>query len=173
MSEDLSALEESAKEVLVDLRTEKFMSERRMSTGVQESSTGGVQASPSTARRVGTSRITTETRMKHRDDLTNDRLIPSILPMYIRPLSGAVKKDSVPRYFDYALVTAYLPKGIRTVCTVCTVCTDQDKIATLKFSDFNLGERKAYSMLTLHKYLMKTKGKNSNIIPQTWTHNLV
>jgi hypothetical protein len=49
MSEELSALEESVKEVLTDLRTEKVMSERRMSAGVQASSTGGVQASPSTA----------------------------------------------------------------------------------------------------------------------------
>jgi len=115
MSEELSALEESAKEVLIDLRTDKVMSKRRMSASVQASSTGGVQASPSTARGVGNSRITTEMRTKHRDDLTNAKLIPGILPMYIPPLSGAVKIDTVPRYFDYALVIAYLPKGIHTV----------------------------------------------------------
>jgi hypothetical protein len=166
MSEELSALEESVKEVLIDLRTEKVMSERRMSAGVQASSTGGVQASPSTAHGAGTSRIMTETRTKHRDDLVNAKLIPRILPTYIPPLSGAVNRDSVPRDFDYALVTAYLPKGIRIVCT------DQDKIAVLKFSDFNLGDHKAYSMLAPHKYLTKTKGKNSKIIPQPWTHNL-
>ena len=55
MSKELSALEEFMKEVLVNLRTDKFMSERRMSVGVQSSSTEGVQASPSTARGVGTS----------------------------------------------------------------------------------------------------------------------
>jgi hypothetical protein len=76
MSEELSALEESMKEVLADLRTEKVMSERRMSAGVQASSTGGVQASPSTAHGAGTSRTTTETRTKHRDDIANAKLIP-------------------------------------------------------------------------------------------------
>jgi hypothetical protein len=49
MSEEISTLEESAKEVLVDLRTEKVMLERRMSAGVQASLTGGVQAFPLTA----------------------------------------------------------------------------------------------------------------------------
>jgi hypothetical protein len=104
--------------------------------------------------------------MKHRDDLANAKLIPSILPTYIPPLSGAVNRDSMPRDFDYALVTAYLPKGIHAVRT------DQDKIAVLKFSDFNLGDRKYFSMLAPHKYLTRTKGKNSNIVPQPWTHNL-
>jgi hypothetical protein len=159
MSEELNALEEYAKEVLIDLRTEKFMSKTRMFVGVQASSTRGLQASPSTSCRAGTSRIMTEMRMKHRDDITNAKLIPSILPMYIPPLSGVVNRDSVPRDFDYALVTAYLPKGIHVVRT------DQDKIAALKFSDFNLGDRKSYSMLTSNKYLTRTKGNNSNIIP--------
>jgi hypothetical protein len=97
----------------------------------------------------------------------NANLIPIILPVYIPPLSGAVNRDSMPRDFDYALVTVYLSKGIHVVCT------DQDKIAALKFSDLNLGDHKAFSMLTPHKYLTKTKGKNSKIIPQPWTHNLV
>jgi hypothetical protein len=142
------------------------MSERRMYGGVQASSTGGFQASPSTARGARTSIIMTETRTKHRDDLTNAKLIPSILPVYIPPLSGVVNRDIVPRDFDYALVIVYLPKGIRAVRT------DQDKIAALKFSDFNLGDCKAYNMLAPHKYLTRTKGKNSKIIPQPWTHNL-
>jgi hypothetical protein len=64
------------------------------------------------------------------------------------------------------LVTAYLPKGIRAVRA------DQDKIAALKFSDFNLDDRKVYNMLAPHKYLTRTKGKNSKIVPQSWTHNL-
>jgi hypothetical protein len=129
--------------------------------------TGGIQSSPSTSPGAGTSKITTETRTKHRDDLMNAKLIPSILPAYIPPLSGVVNRDNMPRDFDYALVTVYLPKGI------CAVRADHDKIAALKFSDFNLGDYKSYSMLAPHKYLTKTKDKNSNIIPQPWTHNLV
>jgi hypothetical protein len=97
----------------------------------------------------------------------NAKLIPSILPTYIPPLSSAVNKDSMPRYFNYALVTMYLLKKIRAVHT------NQDKIPTLKFSDFNLGDRKYYSMLTPHKYLTNMKGNNSKIIPQPWTHNLM
>jgi len=93
------------------------MSERRMSAGVQASSIGEVQASPSTAHGAGTSRITTKMRTKHRDNLMNAKLIPSILPAYIPPLSGVVNRDSVPRDFDYALVTAYLLKGIHVVHT--------------------------------------------------------
>jgi hypothetical protein len=64
------------------------------------------------------------------------------------------------------LVIAYLPKGIRNVRT------DQDKIAALKFSDFNLSNRKVYTMLALHKYLTRTKGNKSKIVPQSWTMNL-
>jgi hypothetical protein len=124
-----------------------------------------VQASPSTAR-AGPSRPVDEKRTKHKDDLANAKLIPSILPAYIPPLSGAINQDSVPRDFEYPLVTTYLPKGIRAVHA------DQDKIAALKFSDFNLGDRKVYNMLAPYKYLTKTKGKNSKIVPQSWTHNL-
>jgi hypothetical protein len=64
------------------------------------------------------------------------------------------------------LVIVYLPKGIHAVCV------DQDKIVALKFSDFNLDDRKVYSMLTPHKYLTRKKGENSKIMPQSWTHNL-
>jgi hypothetical protein len=42
----------------------------------------------------------------------------------------------------------------------------------LKFSDFNLGDRKVYNMLAPYKYLTRTKGKNSKIVPQQWTMNL-
>jgi hypothetical protein len=163
MSDELSAVEKVVEEVLIDLMTERVMS---MSTGVQASSTRGLPASPSTARGAGPSRPSDEKRTKHRDDLANAKLIPTILPTYIPPLSGAVNRDSVPRDFEYTLVTAYLPKGIRAVRA------DQDKIAALKFSDFNLGDRKVYNMLTPHKYLTRTKGKNSKIIPQSWTMNL-
>jgi hypothetical protein len=106
MSDELSAIEKSVEEVLIDLMAEKVMS-----TGIQASSTRGVQASPSTARRSGPSRPTAEKRTKHRDDLANVKLILTILPDYIPPLAGAVSRDSVPRDFDYTLVTAYLRRG--------------------------------------------------------------
>jgi hypothetical protein len=166
MSEELSTVEESVKEVLIDLMTERVMSERVMYVGIQASSMRGVQASPSTARGSRPSRPTTEKRTKHRDDLENAKLIPTILPDYIPPLAGTVSHDSVPRDFEYTMVTAYLPKGIHAVRA------QQDKITTLKFNDFNLGDRKNHSMLTPYKYLTRTKGKNSKIIPQSWTMNL-
>jgi hypothetical protein len=100
------------------------------------------------------------------DDLMNAKLISTILPTYLPPLSDAINKDNMPRDFEYTLITAYLPKGIRTVQA------DQDKIAVLKFSDFNLIYHKVYNMLAPHKYLTWTKGKNLNIIPHSWTHNL-
>jgi hypothetical protein len=83
----------------------------------------------------------TKCRTKHKDDMVNARLVPSILPTYIPPLSGVINKDSMPRDFEYTLVTAYLPKW------VCAVHTDQDKIAALKFSDFNQGDHKVYNTL--------------------------
>jgi hypothetical protein len=110
MSEELSAIEESMKEVLIDL-----MNERVMYVGVQASSTRGVQASPSTARGSRPSRPTAQKRIKHRDGLENVKLIPTILPDYVLPLASAMSRDSVPRYFEYTMVTAYLPKGIRAV----------------------------------------------------------
>jgi hypothetical protein len=64
------------------------------------------------------------------------------------------------------MIIAYLPKGVRAFFT------EQTKLAALKFCDFNLGDRKAYSMLASHNYLTMTKGKNSNIIPQQRTMNL-
>jgi hypothetical protein len=94
------------------------------------------------------------------------KLVLTILPDYIPPLAGVVSLDSVPRDFDYILVTAYLPKGI------CTVRLELDKIMALKFNDFNLGDRKNHNMLTPHRYLTRTKGKNSRIIPQPWTMDL-
>jgi hypothetical protein len=59
ISDELIELEESITEVLLDLMTERVMSERRISTGVQESSTGGVKASLSTAQ-AGTSQAGAE-----------------------------------------------------------------------------------------------------------------
>jgi hypothetical protein len=70
-----------------------------------------------------------------------------------------VNRDSVPRDFKYTIAIVYLSKGIRAIQT------DQDKITALKFNNFNLGDRKIYGMLAPYKYLTKTKGNNSNIIP--------
>jgi hypothetical protein len=42
----------------------------------------------------------------------------------------------------------------------------------LKFNDFNLIDRKIYGMLAPYNYLTRMKGKNSKIIPQSWTMNL-
>jgi hypothetical protein len=88
----------------------------------------------------------TETRTKHRDDIANAKLIPCILSVYIPPLSGKINCDSLPRDFEYTLITVDPPKG------VCVVRVDQDKLAALKFNDFNLGDHKTYIMLAPHKY---------------------
>jgi hypothetical protein len=85
MSDELSTAEKVVEEVLIDLMTERVMS---MSTGVQASSTRGLQASPSTAHGAGPSRPSAEKRTKHKDDLANEKLIPTILPDYIPPLAG-------------------------------------------------------------------------------------
>jgi hypothetical protein len=163
MSDELSTTEKIVEDVLIDLMTERVMSK---STSVKASSMRGLPTSPSTTRGARPSRPFYEKRTKHKDDLVNAKLIPSILPAYIPPLSGVENRDSVPRDFEYTLVMVYLSKGIHTVRV------DQDKIATLKFNDFNLGDRKVYNMLAPHKYPNITKGKNSNIIPQSWTMNL-
>jgi hypothetical protein len=161
MSGDFSVVEKSVKEILIDLMDEKIMS-----TGVQASSTRGVQASPLTARGSRPSRAVIEKQTKHHDDLANANIIPSILPNYIPPMAGAVSRDSVPRDFDYTLITVYLLKGIRTVGP------QLGQNMTLNISDFNLGDRKNYGILAPHKYLTKTKGKKSNIIPQSWTMDI-
>jgi hypothetical protein len=152
------------KEVLIELMNERVIperviSERVMSVGVQDSSTRGVQASSLIARGYGPFRVVTEKRTKHIDDLENVKLILTILLDYILPFASAMSCDSVPRYFDYTMVTTCLPKGIRIVRA------QQDKITTLKFREFNLGDRKNHSMLTLYKHLTRMKGNNSKIIP--------
>jgi hypothetical protein len=88
------------------------MDENVMSIGIQASSTRGVKTSPLTARGSGPSRVVAEKRNKHRDDLENVKLILSIMPDYIPPLASAMNHNSVPRDFDYTLITAYLSKGI-------------------------------------------------------------
>ena len=60
-------------------------------------------------------------------------------------MSNYLGLNSVPRYFECTLVTAYMLKGVRTVHA------DHDKITALKFSDFNLGDHKVYNTLALYK----------------------
>jgi hypothetical protein len=96
----------------------------------------------------------------------NLKLIPSILLDYIPPLAGAVSRDSVPRDFDYTLITAYLPKGIHVVGP------QLERIMTLNIIDFNLGNCKNHGMLAPHKYLTKKTGKKLKIIPQSWTMDI-
>jgi hypothetical protein len=106
MFEELSIVEESVKEILIDLMTENLMS-----MGIKASSTRGVQASSSTTHGSGPSRAATEKRTKHRDDLENVKLLSSILPKYIPPLACVVSHDSFPRDFEYIVITVYLPRG--------------------------------------------------------------
>jgi hypothetical protein len=77
-----------------------------------------------------------------------------------------VNRDSVPRDFEYMLITAYLPKGIRAVGPQLGL------IPALKINDFNLGDRKNYAMLAPHRYLMKMTGKKPKIVPQPWIKEL-
>jgi hypothetical protein len=88
--------------------------------------------------------------------------ISSVLSEYIPPLAGAVNRDSILRDFEYTLITAYIPKGIRIVGP------QLGHIPALKNNDFNLGDRKNYVMLMLHRYLMKMIGKKSCIVSQSW-----
>jgi hypothetical protein len=78
MSDEINDVEKVVEEVLTDLMAERVMSERMIFVGMQTSSLGGVQYSPSTARGAGPSRTTTKTRTKHRDDIANAKLIPRI-----------------------------------------------------------------------------------------------
>jgi hypothetical protein len=104
----------------------------------------------------------TEKISKHRDDLENAKQIMSVFPDYIPPLASAVSCDSVPCGFEYILIMAYLPKGI------CIVGPQLGLILALKISDFNLGYKNNYAILTPHHYLMKMTGKKPKIFPQLW-----
>jgi hypothetical protein len=110
MLDELNAIEKSVEEVLIN-----SMDKKVMSTGIQDSSMRGVQASPSIARRSGPSQAAAKKITKHRDNLVNENLITSILPEYSPPLANVVSHDSVLREFDYTLVTAYLQKEIRAI----------------------------------------------------------
>jgi hypothetical protein len=71
-----------------------------------------------------------------------------------------VNHDNIPWDFGYTLITAYIPKGIRVVII------QLGQIPSLKNHDFNLGDRKNYSMLAPHRYLMKTTGNKPHIVSQ-------
>jgi hypothetical protein len=129
-----SALEKSVEEILMDL-----MAERVMSVGLQVSSIGGLQASPSTGRH--STQNATEKRSKHHDDLDNAKNIPSVLPDYIPPLDGMVNRDSILREFEYTLITTYISKGIHVVGPKL------GHIPTLRNNNFNLRDRNNYVML--------------------------
>jgi hypothetical protein len=87
MSDELSTAEKVVEEVMIDLMIERVMS---ISIGVQESSMRGLLASPSTSRGARPSQPLDEKETKHKDDLENAKLISSILPSYLPPLSGAI-----------------------------------------------------------------------------------
>jgi hypothetical protein len=157
MSGDLSAVEKSIEEILIDLMDDKVMSE-----GVQASSMAELQASPLIGRRSVPSRTVTEKRRKHHNDMAKTNQIPLVLPDYISPLDGTVSRDSVQRDFDYTLITVYLPKGI------CAVGPHLGLIPSLKINDFNLGYRQNYVMLSPHRYLTKTTKRKPKIVPQSW-----
>jgi hypothetical protein len=82
-------------------------------------------------------------------------------------LAGVVNHDNIPQEFKYTLITVYIPKGI------CIVGTELGQIPALKNNDFKLGDRKNHAMLTPHRYLMKTMGKNPPIVSQPWIKELV
>jgi hypothetical protein len=98
--------------------------------------------------------------------MVNVKQIPSILPDYIPPLAGVVNCESIPRDYEYILITAYIPKGIRVVGS------QLEQIPLLKNNEFNLGDRKNYAMLAPHKYLTKTTGKNPHLVSQPWINDL-
>jgi hypothetical protein len=125
-----------------------------------------VPGSPSTAHGFGPSQDAYEKITKHGDDLANAKLIPSILPNYILPLAGTVNRDSIPRDFEYTLVTAYLPKGIQIGKP------QSNKIMTLNINEFKLGDSKNFEMLYPHRYMTSKKEKKSKIIPQPWPMDL-
>jgi hypothetical protein len=158
MLDKISVSKKSVEEILIDLMAKKVMS-----ASIQASSMRGVQASLLTYHGSEPSRGVTKKRTKHRDDLENVKLIPSILPDYIPPPDNVVSCDSVSRDLNYTVITMYLPKGTQAVRP------QLERIPTLKIGDYNLGDCKSYGMLSPHKYLTMDKRKKSKIIPQPWT----
>jgi hypothetical protein len=94
MSDKLMAMEKIIEEVLIDL-----MGKKVMSASIQVSSMRGLQAYPLTSRGSRPSRVITEKITKHRDDLENAKLIPTILPDCILPFVGVVIRDRCAEIF--------------------------------------------------------------------------
>jgi hypothetical protein len=103
-----------------------------------------------------------EKRNKHRDDPTNVKLMPSVLPDYILPLDGVISCDNVSRDFKYKRMTAYLPKGIHTIGPQLGLIPD------LKINKFNPGDRNNYAILAPHRYLTKMMRKKQKIVLHPW-----
>jgi hypothetical protein len=82
-------------------------------------------------------------------------------------LASAVSCDNVPRYFEYTLIIAYLPKGIGAVGPQLGL------IPAFKISDFNLSNINNYAMLAPHCYLTKMTRKKPNIVPQSWIKEIM
>jgi hypothetical protein len=89
MSDEINVAEKIFEEVLIDLMTEIVMSKQGISIGVHASFLGAFPSSPSTAR-AGPSRLPSKRRYKLRNDFATVKMIPSILPKYIPPLSDTV-----------------------------------------------------------------------------------
>jgi hypothetical protein len=81
-------------------------------------------------------------------------------------LVSAVNCDSIPRDFEYTLITAYIPKGIHVVGP------QLGQIPALKNNNFNLDDRKNYTMLANHRYLMRMTRKKPHIVSQPWIKEL-
>jgi hypothetical protein len=81
-------------------------------------------------------------------------------------LDGTINADIIPRDYEYTLITAYILKGIHVERIQLGL------IPSMKNSDFNLGDKKKYAMLSPHRYLTKTTGKKPRIITQTWIKEL-
>jgi len=154
-------LEKSVEEVL-----KTFMDDKAMSKGVQMSFTRGLRASPSTGWRYSHTNPVTKQWSKYHEDMENAKQILSILLDYIPTLAGVVNHENIPWDFQYTLITAYTPKGIRIVGS------QLGQIPLLKNNDLNLGDRKKYVMLAPHKYLMKTIGKRLHLVSQPWIKEL-
>jgi hypothetical protein len=99
MSDELSVVEKVAEEVLIDLMTERVISERRMSAGVQASSKGGVQASPSIACRAGLSQNHDRDKNKAQRQYCKHQADPTHFVSLHTTLSDKINHDSVPRDF--------------------------------------------------------------------------
>jgi hypothetical protein len=64
------------------------------------------------------------------------------------------------------LITAYILKEINVVGH------QLGYIPTLKNNNFNLDDRKNYTMIVPHRYLMKVTGKKPCIVSQPWIKEL-